>query len=165
MIVLRVLTVDDWARWKDLRLAALADAPEVFHSRLADWVGATEQQWRGRLDNPGRYLTADLDRRPAGMVCATPPDATGVSDLLSLWVAPGARGHGVGDALVGAVVDWAGEQGAQRVALHVVEGNEAASRLYRRNGFVDHGRVPRVADGMIERRMERLLTASSAVGH
>ncbi|MBW0101607.1 GNAT family N-acetyltransferase [Pseudonocardia sp. KRD291] len=164
MIVLRVVTVDDWALWRDLRLASLADAPEAFHSRLADWVGASEAQWRERLDTPGRYFVADLDGRPAGMVCGMPPDAVGVCDLLSLWVAPFARGHGVGDALVGAVVDWAGEQGAERVALHVVVGNHVASGLYLRNGFVDQGIVGGIADGMVERRMERVLAASPAVG-
>lgn len=163
VIVLRVLTVDDWQQWKDLRLAALADAPEAFHSRLVDWIGATELQWRDRLEVPGRYLVADLDGRPAGMVCGPPPDATGVADLLSLWVAPCARGRGVGDALVGAVIDWAAELGAARVALHVVEGNDAASRLYLRHGFVDHGRVPGIG-GMVERRMERVLVGSPVVG-
>lgn len=165
MIVLRVLTGDDWSQWRDLRLASLADAPGAFHSRLADWIGATEAQWRERLDTPGRCIVADLDGRPAGMVCGMPPDATGVSDLLSLWVAPFARGQGVGDALVAAVVTLAGELGAARVALHVVEGNDAASGLYRRNGFVDHGLVPGIVfDGMVERRMERVLAASPAVG-
>lgn len=164
MIVLRALTLDDWEQWRDLRLASLADAPEAFHSRLADWVGASEAQWRERLDTPGRHLVADLDGRPAGMVCGMPPDAVGVSDLLSLWVAPFARGRGVGDALVGAVVEWAGELGAHRVALHVVVGNHAASGLYLRNGFVDHGIVGGIADGMVERRMERALAGSPAVG-
>ncbi|MET0189657.1 MAG: GNAT family N-acetyltransferase [Pseudonocardia sediminis] len=164
MIVLRALTVDDWEQWRDLRLASLADAPEAFHSKLSDWVGATEPQWRERLDTPGRCIVADLDGRPAGMVCGMPPDAVGISDLLSLWVAPFARGHGVGDALVGAVVDWANEQGAFRVALHVVEGNDVASGLYRRHGFIDHGRVTGVADGMVERRMERVIAVSPSIG-
>ena len=120
MIVLRELTVDDWAQWKEMRLAALAEAPYAFHTRIEDWVGATEDRWRGRLDVPGRFLVADLDGRPAGIVCGLPPDPTGVADLLSLWVAPFARGHGVGDALVEAVCDWSRELGARRVALNVV---------------------------------------------
>ena len=165
MIVLRAQTADDWAQWKDLRLAALADAPEAFHSLLSDWIGADEARWRGRLEVPGRHLVADLDGRPAGMASGTLPDQAGICDLLSLWVAPFARGRGVGDALVGAIVDWAGEQGAERVALHVVEGNDVASGLYLRNGFVDCGRVLGIAgDGKVEHRMERVLVASRAVG-
>ena len=158
MIVLRELTVDDWAQWKEMRLAALAEAPYAFHTRIEDWVGATEERWRSRLDVPGRFLVADLDGRKAGIVCGLPPDALGVADLLSLWVAPFARGRGVSDALVGAVLEFADEMGADRVALHVVEGNDAASDLYLRHGFVDMGPVPGTAvGGRMEHRMERVL--------
>lgn len=161
MIVLRDLTVDDWVQWKEMRLAALAEAPYAFHTRIEDWVGATEDRWRSRLEVPGRFLIADLDGRPAGIVIGLPPDQTGVADLLSLWVAPFARGRGVSDALVEAVLDTARAQGAERVALHVVEGNEPASGLYRRHGFVDLGPVPGTAvDGRMEHRMERLLASS-----
>lgn len=164
MIVLRELTVDDWEQWKRLRLAALAEAPYAFHTLLEDWIGAGEDRWRSRLEVPGRFLVADLDGRPAGIVCGLPPDATGVADLLSLWVAPFARGHGVGDALVEAVVDRAGAQGAERVALHVVEGNDAAGGLYRRHGFRDFGPVPGTESGdrPPERRMERVLVSSTS---
>lgn len=160
MIVLRELTVDDWAQWKEMRLAALAEAPYAFHTRIEDWVGAAEDRWRSRLEIPGRFLIADLDGRKAGIVCGLPPDATGVADLLSLWVAPFARGRGVSDALVVAVLDWAREQSAERVALHVVEGNAAANGLYLRHGFVEMGPVPGTAvGGRMEHRMERVLAS------
>ena len=82
-----------------------------------------------------------------------------MADLLSLWVAPFARGRGVSDALVTSVCDWAREMGAERVALHVVEGNDPASGLYLRHGFVDMGPVPGTAvGGRLEHRMERVLT-------
>jgi hypothetical protein len=52
VIVVRVLTVDDWSEWRVLRLAALRDAPQAFGSKLADWQGEgdSERRWRGRLD-------------------------------------------------------------------------------------------------------------------
>ena len=56
-----------------------------------------------------------------------------------MWVAPFARGHGVGDSLVNAILEWAREQQASRVALAVFEGNEPALALYRRHGFIDVG--------------------------
>jgi hypothetical protein len=68
VIELRVLTPDDWPAWRELRLAALAEAPHAFGSRLADWQGDgdREQRWRDRLGIPGSYnVIAVLDGRPA----------------------------------------------------------------------------------------------------
>lgn len=145
MVVLRVLEVDDWADWRELRLAALLDAPSVFGAKLADWQGAgdTEKRWRARLGGKHNVL-AYLDGEPAGMVSGM-PHGNGVA-LISMWVAPFARGRGVGDALVAAVVARADGT----VSLTVKKANLAAAALYRRHGFVDDG--PASAD---ERRMVR----------
>lgn len=50
-----MLTPDDWPIWRELRLAALAEAPQAFGSRLADWQGEgdREERWRDRLSIPG----------------------------------------------------------------------------------------------------------------
>lgn len=139
---MRTLAVDDWPQWRELRLAALDDAPQAFHSRLADWQNAAESRWRARLTDVPLHLIADLDGRPAGMVSCTAPDADGTAELLSMWVAPFARGSGVGDALVDSVVRWAGEQGAGRIMLHVMKNNGHAIALYERHGFADTGEAP-----------------------
>jgi len=139
VIELRVLTPDDWPIWRDLRLAALAEAPHAFGSRLADWQGDGDrsERWRARLDIPGSYnLVAVIDGRPVGMASGVLTDDRGVVELISMWVHPIARGQGVGDQLVGAVERWAARHvGAHVVRLAVTEGNEAAAALYRRNGF------------------------------
>jgi hypothetical protein len=76
VIELRVLTPDDWPSWRELRLAALAEAPYAFGSRLADWQGDhdREQRWRDRLGIPGSYnVIAVLDgQRPAWPVAFRP---------------------------------------------------------------------------------------------
>ncbi len=61
---------------------------------------------------------------------------SGVADLTSLWVDPIARGRGVGDRLVTAVVEWAKEAGFVQVLLAVKVGNSRAEALYARNGFI-----------------------------
>jgi hypothetical protein len=75
VIELRVLTPDDWPAWRELRLAALAEPPCAFGSRLADWQGDRdrEQRWRDRLGIPGSYnVIAVLDGQPAGMASGVP---------------------------------------------------------------------------------------------
>jgi ribosomal protein S18 acetylase RimI-like enzyme len=135
MIDVRTVVADDWQRWRDLRLAALADAPQAFGSRLADWRDAAEDRWRERLSIPGSVnLVAWLDGEPVGMASGV-PEPGGAAELISMWVAPPGRGHGVGDALVRRVVQWAAASGARELRLSVADGNDPAAGLYRRNGF------------------------------
>jgi RimJ/RimL family protein N-acetyltransferase len=57
-----------------------------------------------------------------------------------LWVAPAARGHGVGDEAVRSVLAWATrEHPDSPVVLSVKTANAPARRLYERHGFVDAG--------------------------
>lgn len=102
------------------------------------WLAAGEDQWRKRLEDVPLNLIAELDGRPAGMAGATAPEA-GTTELISMWVAPFARGRGTGDALVRAVQEWAAEVGAHAVVLDVFETNVHAAALYRRNGFRGEG--------------------------
>ncbi|WP_444950439.1 GNAT family N-acetyltransferase [Micromonospora ureilytica] len=138
MIEIRVLTPDDWPTWRELRLAALTEAPGAFGSRLADWQGDgdREQRWRDRLSIPGSHnLVAVLDGRPVGMASGVPTADPLVMDLISMWVHPDARGRGVGDRLVNEVAHWAREHGADRLRLSVMPQNARAKALYHRAGF------------------------------
>lgn len=75
-----------------------------------------------------------------GMVrAARHPDEPTAGELLSMWVAPGARGRGVGDALIDAVVAWARAEGLSRIVLDVGDHNVAAIGLYTRHGFTPTG--------------------------
>jgi ribosomal protein S18 acetylase RimI-like enzyme len=56
-----------------------------------------------------------------------------------MWVAPDARGAGVGRALVDAVAAWARDRGCGRLVLSVTESNERARRFYVTHGFADTG--------------------------
>jgi ribosomal protein S18 acetylase RimI-like enzyme len=151
MIDLRVLEPDDWRLWRELRLAALAEAPYAFGSALADWQGEgdREERWRGRLSLPGCHLIAVLDGQPAGMASGVPDGSPGAVELISMWVSPAARGRGVGDALIGAVERWARQHGARTLRLSVMPGNAAALALYGRSGFTHTGEPGALlADGL-----------------
>ncbi len=157
MITVQRLTPDDWWAWRHLRLEALREAPEAFGATLADWQGAgdTEQRWRHRLTTVPLNLIADVNGRPAGMAAGTWNQAD--AELISMWVAPFARGQGVGDRLVDAVVEWAQSQGASRIILHVKTDNAPAIRLYRRHDFTDAGPSPESGTGSPERLFVRFL--------
>ncbi|MBM2614677.1 GNAT family N-acetyltransferase [Actinoplanes sp. LDG1-06] len=167
MIEIRVLTEDDWALWRVLRLQALTEAAYAFGSQLADWQGEgdREERWRARLALPGSYnLVASVDGRAVGMVSGVRTDEVRAVELISMYVAPEGRGRGVGDLLVRRVAEWADEAGAAELRLSVTEGNTKARELYERNGFHETGELgDLMPDGLRrEQVMARRLTGSSS---
>lgn len=154
--MLHVLSAEDWRRFRALRLDALHDAPDAFSATLAEWSGEgdCEERWRARVTEVPFNLIAELDGKPAGMVSGTHPDHNGLILLISMWVAPFARGRGVGDALIDAVIAWARQQGATGVTLAVRVANRHAVALYLRKQFVDEGPIDRASAGdPLEHRM------------
>ncbi|WP_037604264.1 GNAT family N-acetyltransferase [Streptacidiphilus rugosus] len=143
MLELRILEADDWPIWRELRQAALAEAPSAFGSTLAEWQGPGDREvrWRARLEIPGGFnVVAVVDGRPAGMVSGVPDEeAEDAVELISMWVSPAARGQGVGDALMQAVEHWATGRGAAHIRLSVMPDNPRAAALYERHGFTDTG--------------------------
>ncbi len=142
------LVPDQWPTWREVRLASLADAPHAYGSTLAAEQAFDEAQWRHRLgpDN-GVAVVAMLGDRVVGAVAAYTPPGADAALLVAMWVRPGTRGKGVGDALVGEILAWAAETGWPRVELNVVDDNTAARRLFERNGFVPTGvRAPLESD-------------------
>lgn len=62
----------------------------------------------------------------------------GSAELKRIYVRAVARGRGVGDALVAAALDIAGELGCATLWLETISGAmDPAIRLYRRNGFIE----------------------------
>ena len=138
----------DWARMRALRLRALGDAPDAFYVTLAEEREKPDAYWRERLEKPEvRTLCAELRGeggawRDVGLAVVAPTsDDPSVAGLYSVWVAPDARGHGVGAALVAAAFEHAKAAGARRVVLDVGVANGPARRLYERAGFRATGRV------------------------
>ncbi len=158
MIRIRALVADDWRAWRELRLEALAIDPTAFGSTLADWQGENdrEKKWRRRFDVASAVnFLAHLDDRPAGMAADFPTETPGRRELISMWVAPFARGRGVGDALVREIIGSAERHGATEVELSVVVDNGPALALYRRHGFVETGEIDARDDGRRDARMLR----------
>jgi ribosomal protein S18 acetylase RimI-like enzyme len=154
VIEVRELKPDEWQLWRAMRRAALAESPAAFGSTLAQWSGPgdTEERWRARLSSVPLNLVLTVDGEPVGMVSGTEPSDHRTIELISSWVAPSARGHGVADAAVSRVLQWARAEHAADVVLSVRAHNHPAMALYRRHGFTDAGPSP---DDPAERLMRR----------
>ncbi|MFE8946434.1 GNAT family N-acetyltransferase [Streptomyces sp. NPDC007856] len=83
-----------------------------------------------------RVWIAELGGRPVGCVMCVRDDAPGTARLRLLLVEPEARGHGIGDRLVRAVVDFARGVGYRDLVLWTNDVLSGARRIYQRHGFV-----------------------------
>jgi DNA-binding MarR family transcriptional regulator/GNAT superfamily N-acetyltransferase len=83
-----------------------------------------------------RVWIAALDGRPVGCVMCVRDEAPATARLRLLLVEPEARGLGVGDRLVRAVIDFARGVGYHELVLWTNDVLAAARRIYQRHGFV-----------------------------
>lgn len=143
----------DWESFRAVRLASLSESPAAFGSRYADWVAAPAERWQSRLTQVPLTLLAQEATKVVGVVSGQPVGERWV-ELISMWVAPAARGTGVAGQLIGAVVDRAAGQD-RTTYLMVRSDNAHARRSYERAGFVDTG-IPEgwPADEPPEQRLE-----------
>lgn len=134
-------TPPQWQRFRDLRLRALADAPNAFWQTYAEESAHGEKVWRDRLADGSRVtLIAVRGGGDVGVTTVGSPtwddDAEpGSYDLGGFWVAPQARRTPVARQLLDAAVAVAVDAGATSLSLWVIGDNPAAERLYARSGF------------------------------
>ena len=159
MVVVREVTPDDWETLRDVRLAALREAPHAFASTYAREASFTEEQWRGRINDRSVTYFAYLPENPEPAGLAGAYVADGIANVVSMWVRPSARGNGVGEALIGATADWAKTRDHAALLLWVTESNTSARKLYDRCGFALTGeRQPLPSDPTVpEVQMRRPL--------
>lgn len=127
------LDESDWRMFATLRLQALADTLGPRDPQYRTESAFTAAQWRRRLRDHAQFAVF-VDDRAVGMIGAQRENADSVY-LYSLWLEPDARGHGLGQTLVGAAVDWARGGGARTVTLRVHAGNATARAIYEGLGF------------------------------
>lgn len=152
------VAAQDWQRLRDVRLAALADAPEMFGSTLAKELAFDEEEWRRRAARPATFVAA-RDGRDVGMAGVYEFDAGWC--VMGMWIAPFARGTGVLEGLVRACESVAREAGANTVALWVMEDNPRGQRAYIRLGYDFTGDREHVRDGRYELLMTKTLPSSA----
>jgi len=149
-----------------LRRAGVADAPVIAdlhtRSRVATYRGLLPDDyldrampaempgyWQARLGQleagAGAAWLADRDGEPIAFVCVTAPDGTGSVLVDNLHARPDRKGGGAGTLLLAEAAAWARAQGARRLHLLVIQGNDGAIGFYEHRGW---RRVARLEDEM-----------------
>jgi len=98
-----------------------------------------EESLRADVGRPGCILLAGtLDGSVVGYACAVVEslrDLRRLGVIRALFVEPPARQSGVGEALIGALLGWAHQQGCAGVDATALPGNRATKNFFEANGF------------------------------
>ncbi|MFL6158781.1 MAG: GNAT family N-acetyltransferase [Marmoricola sp.] len=145
----RLLGTDDWEVWRQLRLSALADAPDAFGATLAEERGFDEARWRRWLgDDDPQVLVLD-GGRPVAIGAGYREETDGAAPrlhVIAMWTDPAYRGRRLAAQVLTALVEWAAPRDLD-LALDVAIGNTAARRSYEAFGFVRTGAARPLRDG------------------
>lgn len=166
MPTVRAFQAHEWRLYRDLRLAALRDAPDAFGSTLEREEAFPEDEWIERLatgaGSPLDYpmVVEDASGRAVGLGWAriAPSDMESAT-LYQVWIHPSARRQGAAVELLESAVRWAREAGASVMMLHVALGPDSAISFYQRAGFVEIGICSPLRPGSerLQQAMRRLL--------
>ena len=114
--------------------------PDEFLARLSPDRAC--EMWSEYLEIPGNFImVARSAENVVGMVAAQPGyDLFEAGYVAALHVAAGFKGNGTGKKLLGVAARYLQGQGVNRLALAVIEGNNAALAIYRHLGAKIVGR-------------------------
>ncbi len=134
-IDVEVLSVDEWERYRTVRLEALKESPHAFSATYEDESAFDEDYWRLRMERSKRLL-ASVEGRTVGVASVgRVEDADNIAELFGLWVTPTARGTGAATALVRAGADVALLDGCRHLAYWVGTDNPRAVSFASGFGF------------------------------
>ncbi|MDN5896302.1 MAG: GNAT family N-acetyltransferase [Nocardioides sp.] len=108
---IRMLAEDEWRLYRDIRMAALREAPQAFAASVAEEAAHDEDVWRDRMTHARRFV-AEREDEALGVVClGLHNDDQELGEVFGLWTAPSVRGHHVGWGLVASAARRALEDG------------------------------------------------------
>lgn len=141
MRTIRRIAKGEWALYKQLRLAALMEAPDAFSTTYESAALRSDESWAAQADasaeGPDRFtFVAFLDQAPVGLAAVyRDADGSAQGELIQVWVSPASRGTGLAAELVDAVVHCAKNHGFDKIRAEVFVSNQRAIRFYQGRGF------------------------------
>ena len=139
LFAVRRARAEDWAALRAIRLEALSDTPEAFGSSYETAHQYSNDQWR-TMAAQRCYWLAERDGVVVGMISGgLNDDHPGTRWLYGMYVTPSARGSGVAEPLVGAVEEWARQEGVDEIFLDVGSSVALARAFYSKMGFAPIG--------------------------
>ena len=142
------MTASDAESFSALRRAVTADNPIPMGLSLEEELTRSIEGFRAQLSypEPNAAFGAFRNDELVGSAAVAWPSKFASSrhkvDLWGVFVTPGARGRGIGRALVREAVQHAFSNGVRRVNLLVYVPNEPALHLYQSLGFRQYGTEP-----------------------
>lgn len=139
-IKVELLTADQWARARELRLDSLRDSAYAFGGNLETESAQSESEWRAKFENLN-YLVASVDGVDSAIMTVEnlKGDFAATAWVGGCWSSPDYRGVGLLKAMMKFVDEHAKEKGWQRQGLGVWEDNYPAITAYEKLGFVAMG--------------------------
>lgn len=157
MLEIRPLAPSEWLKLRDIRLAALLDSPGTFLSTYEKERLFEDDHWRAEFGR-GDWHIGFADDEPIGLLGVTRDADTPAHACYFgyLWVAPDHRRRGVALRMIKVVLDRVSADGVRTVFLWVLDGNDAALRVYERAGFVrtNHREALEDLPGRTEERLK-----------
>jgi len=144
-MLLRPLTPEDAAEFQSLRLRGLQECPEAFASSYEEEANTLPAEIERRLQPKADSAIVGAFREGTlvGLTGVQRESMTKLAHKAFIWgvyVAPHARGHGVGTKVVSQALNYATEKlGVRQVNLGVNARSTAAVELYKKLGFVQYG--------------------------
>lgn len=121
------------------RPATEADMPDLAAlEAVASAHGWNERQYRDSLAAGHAFLLLEID----GQLCghAVTMAVLDEAELLTIVIAAQKQGQGLGQALLGRLLEQLRQMGCTRLFLEVRESNQPARALYAKSGFTETGR-------------------------
>ncbi len=139
-ITTRVLSAQDWETFRQIRLRALREHPDVYTGSYRETAARTEREWMEMLDGKGKCIFALFDGdRIIGLaaVFTSREDPSGQSGVLAMdYIDPVYRGRRLSRLLYQVRIDWAKQHlPFRRLLVSHREGNEASRRANQSFGF------------------------------